>query len=258
MSLSRRDFLRMGFLAVCGTVIPLGSLEILKPEAMASLVHPYSKRKRWAYVVDTTKCVGCGMCVKACKLENEIPFNADVQRTWVERYVQLNSGEVIIDSPRGARYGYTSNDPQGRAVEQDEIAKGFFVPKLCNHCEKPSCVQVCPVGATYATPDGVVLVDRKWCIGCGYCITNCPYFARFFHPVVNTADKCTFCYHRITKGLNPACVQACPFGVRKFGKLNDPDSEVFKIINTERVAVLKPEFGNEPHVFYIGLDHIVR
>lgn len=258
MSLSRRDFLKMGFLSVCGTLIPLSALEILKPEALASLVHPFSKKKRRAYVVDTTKCVGCGMCVKACKLENEIPFEADIQRTWVERYVQLKDGEVIIDSPRGARYGFTSNEFRGEKIPDDEIAKGFFVPKLCNHCDKPSCVQVCPVGATYVTKDGVVLIDRKWCIGCGYCITNCPYFARFFHPVVNTAEKCTWCYHRVTKGKNTACVDACSFGVRKFGWLNDPNDEVFQIVSTQRVAVLKPEFGNQPHVFYIGLDHIVR
>ena len=165
---------------------------------------------------------------------------------------------MIIDSPRGARYGITSNDPQGKVIPEEEINKGFFVPKLCNHCDKPSCVQVCPVGATYKTADGVVLVDRKWCIGCGYCITNCPYFARFFHPVYNVAEKCTWCYHRISKGLDTACIFACAFGARKIGMLHDPDSEVYKIITTERIAVLKPEYGNEPHVFYLGLDHIVR
>ncbi|MBF0565796.1 MAG: 4Fe-4S dicluster domain-containing protein [Nitrospirae bacterium] len=258
MELTRRQLLKMGLLSVCGTVIPISALEIFKPDALASLVHPFSKKKRWAFVVDTTKCMGCGMCAKACKLESDIPFDTEVQRTWVERYVQLKTGEVIIDSPRGARYGFTANDPQGRELKDEDVTKGFFVPKLCNHCEKPSCVQVCPVGATYKTDDGVVLVDRKWCIGCGYCITNCPYFARFFHPIYNVADKCTFCYQRITKGLNTACSDACAFGVRKIGKLYDPDSEVFKIITTQRVAVLKPEFGNEPHVFYLGLDDIVK
>ncbi len=258
MKLTRRELLKMGLISVCGTVIPLSSFEIFKPEASASLIHPYSKNRRRAFVVDINKCMGCGMCVKACKLENEIPFEAEVQRTWVERYVQTKDGEVIIDSPRGARYGFTKNDPQGKKIPEEEIAKGFFVPKLCNHCEKPSCVQVCPVGATYKTEDGVVLVDRSWCIGCGYCITNCPYFARFFHPVHHVAEKCTWCYHRITKGMNTACVDACAFGVRKIGFINDPESEVHKIITTQRVSVLKPEYGNEPHVFYLGIDHIVR
>lgn len=260
MEISRRKLLKMGILSVCGTMIPLSALEIFNPKAFAeTLDHPYSQRKRWAFVVDTTKCMGCGMCVKTCKLENEIPFNAEVTRTWIERYVLTNKGDVLIDSPHGNRYGYTKNDPEGIDLKDEDTAKGFFVPKLCNHCEKPSCVQVCPVGATYKTEDGVVLVDRKWCIGCGYCITNCPYFARFFHPVYNTAEKCTFCYHRISKGLNSACMDACAFGVRKIGMINtSPESEVFKIIKTQRCAVLKPEFGNEPHVFYLGLDHIVR
>ncbi|MEO5356334.1 MAG: 4Fe-4S dicluster domain-containing protein [Nitrospirae bacterium YQR-1] len=255
---TRRDFIKAGLLTVAGMTIPISALEIFKPEALASLVESFSKKKRWAFVVDTTKCVGCGMCAKACKLENEIPFEAEVQRTWVERYIQTKDGEVIIDSPRGARYGFTSNDPYGKELKDEEVAKEFFVPKLCNQCEKPSCVQVCPAGATYKMEDGVVLVDRSWCIGCGYCVTNCPYFARFFNPVTNTADKCTFCYHRITKGKQTACIDACAFGVRKIGYLHDPNSEVFKIVSTQRVAVLKPEYGNEPHVFYIGLDHIVK
>ena len=258
MKLSRRDLLKKGLLSVAGSVIPLSAFQILEPEAVASLIRPYSEKKRYAFVVDATKCVGCGMCVKACKLENEIPFEAEVQRTWIERYVQTKGGEVIIDSPRGARYGFTKNDPQDKTIPEEEINKGLFVPKLCNHCDKPSCVQVCPVGATYKTADGVVLIDRKWCIGCGYCVTNCPYFARFFHPVHNVAEKCTWCYHRITKDLDTACVFACAFGVRKIGMLHDPDSEVYKIITTQRTAVLKPEYGNEPHVFYLGLDHIVR
>ena len=261
MKLSRRKLLKAGLLSVAGSVIPLSAFKMLETEAVASLIHPYSKEKRWAFVVDTTKCVGCGMCVKACKLENGIPFEADVQRTWIERYVQTKTGEIIIDSPKGARYGYTKNDPQGKEIPEDEIAKGFFVPKLCNHCNKPSCVQVCPVGATFRTEDGVVLVDRKWCIGCGYCITNCPYFARFMSPVYNVADKCTWCYHRLAKGMKTACVFACAFGARKIGRINDPDyadKEVENIIKTQRVAVLKPEYGNEPHVFYIGLDQIVR
>ncbi len=264
MKLNRRDLLKAGLISVAGSVIPLSALEILKPEALASLVREDSEEKRWGFVVDTTKCVGCGMCVKACKTENEIPFDANVSRTWVERYVVTKKGEVVIDSPKEARYGFTKNDPGytenpvGKKINEADIAKGFFVPKLCNQCEKPSCVQVCPVGATYKTADGVVLVDRTWCIGCGYCIMNCPYGARFFHPVLNTAEKCTFCYHRITKGMKSACVDACAFGARKIGLLNDPNSEIQKIITTERVAVLKPEYGNEPQVFYLGLDHIVR
>jgi Fe-S-cluster-containing dehydrogenase component len=119
-------------------------------------------------------------------------------------------------------------------------------------------VQVCPVGATYQTGDGVVLVDRSWCIGCGYCIMACPYGVRFFHPVHKVAEKCNFCYHRITKGMNPACVESCAFDARRIANLRDPDDPVTQIITTERVAVLKDEYGTKPHVFYIGLDENVR
>jgi Fe-S-cluster-containing dehydrogenase component len=261
MRLSRRELLKAGLVAAGGAVLPLTAFKPLEAKELESIIHPYSKKKRFAFVVDTYRCVGCGMCVKACKLENEIPFTANVQRTWVERYIQTKKGEVVIDSPQGARYGFSKHDPEHKDVKEDEIAKGFFVPKLCNHCEKPSCVQVCPVGATYKTENGIVLVDTKWCIGCGYCVTNCPYFARFIHPVDNVAGKCTWCYHRVTKGMKTACVDACAFGARKIGVINDPehpDDEVFKILETQRVAVLKPEYGNQPHVFYIGLDQIVR
>ena len=105
---------------------------------------------------------------------------------------------------------------------------------------------------------GVVLVDREWCIGCGYCIMACPYGVRFFHPEHRVADKCNFCYHRITQGMKPACEESCAFDARRIANLEDPDDPVTKIITTERVAVLKDEYGTKPHVFYLGLDANVR
>jgi Fe-S-cluster-containing dehydrogenase component len=158
----------------------------------------------------------------------------------------------------GGRDGFTSRKIRDEEIAPEDIAKTFFVPKLCNQCEKPACVQVCPVGATYQTGDGVVLVDRSWCIGCGYCIMACPYGVRFFHPVYKVADKCTFCYHLISKGQDTACVQACPFGARRIGNLLDQDDPVTRIILTERVAVLKDEYGTKPQAFYLGLDMHVR
>ena len=124
------------------------------------------------------------------------------------------------------------------SIKPEEIEKAFFVPKLCNHCDNPPCVQVCPVGATYSARRSSAR-RQDWCIGCGYCIMACPYGARFFHPVYHTAEKCTFCYHRITKGLKTACVQACPFGARQIGNLHDPNDPVTKVITTQRVSVLK-------------------
>jgi tetrathionate reductase subunit B len=276
-TISRRQFLKRAAVAAGGMMIPLAALEFLSP-ARAKILQA-DKQVRWVFLVDTTACVGCGLCVKACKLENGIPYDAPVTRTWVERYVITKDGELHADSPQGGRDGFVS--PQvylGKGAEQKEpvqlyegeredvyqdidsadIEKAFFVPKLCNQCANPPCVQVCPVGATYQTPDGVALVDRSWCIGCGYCIMACPYGARFFNPHYRTAEKCTFCYHRITKGLPPACVQACPFGARQIGNMKDSSDPVTRAILTERVAVLKSEFGTKPQAYYIGLDWEVR
>ena len=101
--------------------------------------------------------------------------------------------------------------------------KNFFVPKMCNHCADSPCTQVCPVGATFVTPDGVVLVDKKYCLGCRYCVQACPYGCRYIHPKKQTADKCTLCYHRITKGLTTACCESCPTGARQLADLKNPE-----------------------------------
>jgi len=256
MTCSRRAFLKEAMGGTLATVLPLSAFTVLTNEQARAAVA--ESKVRWAFLVDTTKCIGCGLCVTACKNENEIPFDAPVTRTWVERYVVTKDGETHADSPMGARDGFTDPAIREQEYDADDIAKAFFVPKLCNQCENPACVQVCPVGATYQTHDGVVLVDREWCIGCGYCIMACPYGVRFFHPEHKVADKCNFCYHRITKGLNPACVQACAFGARRIANLRDPDDPVTQIILTERVSVLKDEYGTKPHVFYLGLDANVR
>jgi Fe-S-cluster-containing dehydrogenase component len=256
MSCSRRDLLKNTFKATLASAMPLSAFKMLSPaQAKASVG---DSNVRWVFLVDTRKCVGCGLCVKACKLENEVPYDPPVSRTWVERYVLMKNGQSHIDSPNAGRDGFTDSKIRENEIPADQIAKGFFVPKLCNQCKKPACVQVCPVGATYQTLDGVVLVDRKWCIGCGYCIMACPYGMRFFHPVHKVAEKCTFCYHRITKGMKTACVQNCPFEARQIGNLKDPNDPVTKMIMNERVAVLKDEYGTKPQVYYIGLDTNVR
>ena len=124
-------------------------------------------------------------------------------RTWVERYIITKPkpgsgaarGETLVDCPNGGMHGYP--EPP---VPKEEIQHSFFVPKLCNLCEHSPCIQVCPVGATFDAPDGAVLIDPKYCIGCGFCIQACPYGCRFLSPVTKTAEKCTLCYHRITRG----------------------------------------------------------
>lgn len=257
--MKRREFLKSTAVFVSGAAVSMSALEMLDPQELLAA----NPDLRWGFLVDTHKCVGCGMCVKACKIENDIPLEAKVTRTWVERYVMQKDGKVLKDSPLGAQNGFTSKDIDQnhsgmKKVSDDNIAQAFFVPKLCNHCELAACVQVCPVGATYSTKDGVVLVDRKWCIGCGYCIMGCPYGVRFFHPVVHTADKCTFCYHRISNGGNTACAQACPFGARTIGNLRDPNDPVAKAIMSQRIGVLRPEYGTKPQTYYIGLNKEVH
>ena len=283
--ISRRNFLKNTALGIAGAALPLAAFEIVDPKKLMAQEAKDNKKVRWVFLVDTYKCVGCGFCVKACKLENEVPYDAVVTRTWVERYVITKDGRFHADTPMGARDGFTTSkidlgvrpkderlkdileegvntssaaDHTYEDIAAKDIDKAFFVPKLCNQCDNPPCVQVCPVGATYQLPDGVVLVDRTWCIGCGYCIMGCPYGVRFFHPVYHTAEKCNFCYHRITKGMKTACVDACPFGARRIGNIKDPNDPVTKIIMTERVGVLKEEYGTKPQVFYIGLDKEVR
>jgi len=260
--ISRRNFCKKALIVVGGLALPLSAFELFDPKRLLAEKGD-GKTPRWVFLVDAYKCVGCGFCVKACKIENEIPYDANVSRTWVERYVITKDGESLIDSPRAARDGFTEKrvelgEGKYREIRDEEIAKAFFVPKLCNQCDNPPCVQVCPVGATYQTADGVVLVDRTWCIGCGYCVMSCPYGVRFFHPVYHVAEKCNFCYHRISKGMKSACVDACPFGARQIGNIRDPNDPVTKVIMTERVNVLKEEYGTKPQVFYVGLTKEVK
>jgi Fe-S-cluster-containing dehydrogenase component len=224
-----------------------GADEPITPENVAKL-----ESYDWGYVVDTTRCIGCGTCVRACKVENGVP---DAYfRTWVERYEIDEHDKVHVDSPGGAIDGFASNHGKG-----GETVKAFFVPKLCNHCRNSACTQVCPVNASFHSPDGVVLIDDKRCVGCGYCVQACPYGCRYIsHEHGGTADKCTLCYHRIHRGMPPACVLTCPRDARLFGNLKDPDSRIRKILHERRYGILKPDMGTNPKCYYIGLDLEVK
>ena len=202
--------------------------------------------------VQIDKCIGCGRCVEACKAENNVLREPYFFRTWVERYALGSDGEVTVDSPEGGIKGF---EP---LAEGQNILRSFFVPKLCNQCDNPPCVQVCPVGATYKTPDGVILVDADYCIGCRYCIQACPYGARYLDPRSKTANKCTFCYHRVTRGLLPACVEICPTQARVFGEVKGLASPLRRMMRMSHLQVLKPHLNTEPKVFYSGLDTEVR
>lgn len=270
-SLSRRHFIKTTATGLLGTLALVGGgpIALLRTRRrgqmsgngasapQAELAQPKLEEHHWGFVVDTEQCIGCGKCVMACKLENDVPLDHECYRTWVERYVISEEGETFVDSPEGGINGFEAEEYNER-YKDVAIRKSFFVPKLCNQCENPPCVQVCPVGATYSTHDGVILVDRDRCVGCRYCIQACPYGARFLDPRFRVADKCTWCYHRITTGRRPACVDACPVGARVFGDLDDPHSTVSKVLTEKRVSVLKGELGTEPKVRYVGLEQGVR
>jgi Fe-S-cluster-containing dehydrogenase component len=237
---SRRRFLKTLAAGAGILVFPIG-------RSQGSGVAPNGQGHYWAYAVDTTRCIGCCACMRACRDENDVP--PGVFRTWVERYRVLDNGDVQVDVA-------TDNDFVFEPVAGG-VAKAFFVPKLCNHCEKSVCNQVCPVGAAYRTPDGVVLVDQLHCIGCGYCVQACPYGSRFIDPRTHMANKCTFCYHRIHENLAPACVLACPRDARMYGDLNDPSDRLSVLLRQRRYRLLRPEMGTHPKCYYLGLDREV-
>ena len=204
----------------------------------------------WGMLIDITKCIGCGNCVRACAIENDVPEG--YFRTWVERYhiSDWRMESPIVDSPKGGKEGFPPSQQSG--------GKNFFVPKMCNHCTDSPCTQVCPVGATFETRDGVVLVDETYCLGCRYCIQACPYGCRFLHPKKHTAEKCSLCYHRITKGLTTACCESCPTGARQLVDLKNPSDPVHEFLKTHSVQVLKPHLATGAKAFYNGLDGSVR
>ncbi len=263
MKISRRDFVKIGAKGLLGGIIFYSIPSLLRnfvqidgvsKSLAATYLTEYDWEKHyWGFVCDNEKCVGCGRCVQACKLENKVPWEPEFNRTWVERYVIPWDGEILVDSPKAGRDGFVA-EPVNAKYKNLDIRKSFFVPKLCNQCDNPPCVTVCPVGATYMTEDGIVLIDREHCIGCRYCIQACPYGARFFLPDEGIVDKCNWCYHRIHRGLVPACVEVCPVGARVFGDLWDPESPVRKILAEKRIYVLKPDLGTEPKVYYIGFE----
>lgn len=251
---SRREFLReIGVLTslVAGTRLLTVFAASPVPLARRHLADDRTAH-RYAILFDPERCIGCGHCVEACKAENDVPREPIYFRTWLERYIIKTDGDARVDSPNGGIEGFSVDVPG------NEIFRSFFVPKTCNHCSRPPCVQVCPVGATYQTKEGVVLVDQDYCLGCRYCIQACPYGARYFHPQKRVADKCTFCYHRVTRGLRPACVEVCPRNVRIYGDLRDPESEIVTMLRRHPIQVLKPNLHTEPNAYYLNLDKEVR
>ncbi|MEK7858538.1 MAG: 4Fe-4S dicluster domain-containing protein [Elusimicrobiota bacterium] len=211
----------------------------------------------FAYALNIGRCVGCRKCVYACVKENNQGRNPEVQYI---RVLQMRKGSIDVES--------STHDYEGK-VPKDDF---YYMPVQCHQCRKAPCVKACPVNATWQEPDGVVVIDYNWCIGCRYCMAACPYFARRFNfekPEIpkeelnadmgllsnrprpkGVVEKCTFCLQRTRKGKYPACVEACPTGSRKFGNILDPGSEVSQIIKNKRVFILKEEVGTLPRFYY--------
>ncbi|MBL7110464.1 MAG: 4Fe-4S dicluster domain-containing protein [Bacteroidales bacterium] len=247
---SRRKFIK-SFAAAAGGGF---AFTLLNPSGiLLYAASPVNESGPWYGIgIDIQKCIGCGRCAGACKVENNVPREPFFFRTWIEQYTIKNDGEVIVESPNGGVDGFEQKIPE------EEIFKSFFVPKMCNHCFMSPCVQVCPVGATYDSPEGVVLVDDKQCIGCRYCVQACPYGCRYIHPEKKVVDKCTLCYHRIKKGLSPACIEVCPTGARIFGDLNDKEGVMVEFLKENTCQVLKPHLNTGSKLYYNALSSEVR
>ena len=255
--IGRRDMLKGAGVVAAGTAAL--ATPVRNAEAAA-------KAPRWAMVMDLRKCIGCRACTVACKSEND---------------VSLGRFRTVI---------------QERTYGTFPDTKKVFLPIMCNHCEGkeedkvPPCVKACPEypgerltymtpdgqkiryrgGATYKRPDGLILIDKELCIGCGKCIDGCPYGVRSFDPFVKAGkkpekqavDKCDFCKQRLDNGIEPACVNTCQGKARIFGDLNDPESEVSKLVKEHGLKnpdnVLLPEEGTRPNVFYIDPDNVLK
>ena len=181
-----------------------------------------AQNTKWGKILDQTRCIGCHACTVACKQEHSVPLG--VTRTYVKQV----------------------------EVETFPNSQRHFQVTRCNQCNNPPCVAACPTAAMYQRPDGIVDFDRDRCIGCKACIAACPYDAIYIDPETHTAEKCNFCTNRIDIGLEPACVAVCPTQAILVGDMNDPASEVSRILNRRTVEVRRPEKKTDPKVFYLG------
>ncbi|MCK4739458.1 MAG: 4Fe-4S dicluster domain-containing protein [Deltaproteobacteria bacterium] len=250
---------------------------------------PAEKDVLFGYALNIQKCIGCRRCVKACVKENN-QSRQDPEIEWI-RVIRMekgtfNKGDMdkgysgLSGEKHGIQVGGFAHKPAGVVLEGQHYydpklvpeKDAFYFPIQCQQCEKPPCVKVCPVRTTYRDPDGIVVIDYNWCIGCRMCMGACPYWARRFNwgppnlskeemnpkthyfgnrPRMNgVVEKCTFCLQRTRRGRYTACVEVCPVGARKFGNLLDPNSEVRKVLDRKKVFRLRVDLNTYPKFFY--------
>lgn len=232
-SADRRRFLQFG-LAVSGVFLGGSILSLTSARQVQGDMGPvpppgkYPYKPHYTMVIRQNRCIDCELCMQACVQTNGVP--------------SYGSRTTIMEQVR----------PLGV-----DATERVFMPVLCNHCNRPPCVRVCPTTATYKDKTtGIVMMDYKRCIGCKTCMAACPYNARYFKEESRAIDKCNFCYDtRLSKGeKDTACSAACPAGVRIFGDLTDRSSEAYKLIHRpgKTVWVLRPETGAVPNIFYMN------
>lgn len=216
----------------------------------------------FGYALNLTRCIGCRKCAHACLAENNQSRDDehDLEMSYI-RVLELNKGAINLETSD------VYYDPE-KVPRPDK----FYMPVQCHQCRQAPCTKVCPVQATWQEPDGIVVVDYNWCIGCRYCMAACPYDARRFNyhkPTLKpdqinldqdylsnrirpkgVVEKCTFCLQRTRAGKYPACLEVCPTGARVFGNLRDPGSEISYILKHKRVYVLKEEVNTLPRFYY--------
>ena len=273
--IGRREFIKYlsgsaGLLALSKyTGFPLAFTSRAAAQPAANAVAPTAytaaavadPKNKFAMVIDVGACIGCRTCMYGCKEENNIPDS--ISPLWIEVFeLQPEGGVTGHPSPqdlkKGATTSYTQSPKEGR----------WYLPVHCNHCANPPCVKVCPTGATYKDTDGLILMRYERCIGCRLCVVACPYSARRFNwtkpelpadkvnplvPVrpIGVVEKCTFCSHRTRQGKLPRCVEVCPVRAKHFGNLNDPESEVSKLLQDNLSFRLIEEANTEPNIYYI-------
>jgi molybdopterin-containing oxidoreductase family iron-sulfur binding subunit len=253
-----RDALWSSKLGVVGDIIE--GVTGFNPTKPSGALEPIPGVK-FGMVIDLDKCIGCRRCMYACKRENNVPDAISPPYIMVFETESVTGVSGIYHPPKMPGEGTTMMYTK---LRKDK----WYMPVQCNHCDDAPCVQVCPTGASYKAPDGIVMIDYDKCIGCRYCMVACPYQARrfnWFHPEVpykdrnplvpmreeGVVEKCTFCVHRTRKGKTTRCVEACPNKARTFGNLNDPDSEVSKLIKSERWFRLKDELNTGCNIYYL-------